>query len=620
MRLVGSAVFAALWLLSPTAYAGPSIDEDIELLRARPTGMDEAEWRKKRREVAAELGESRSKKSVDALIEIVETERFDAVLSIAIQGLAKQGDPRAIPALQSVYRDRSLDTFIREEAAKAIIALGGRPQEDARLVGGTAGPTGGGTVALEGPQLGTMGAASVADDDEIVSLEEDKKLPENLRARDWQLAFVLGSLDLSVNTLVTQQPLMADAGVGALAAYVDERHRWGWTARGNLGVRIRNGDNTSTPSAAGGDDGDVLFIHQDLRGVGEAHVYFGKTDVHAFAEVGLSQRVTHLGIEDIEGGSNEETLTDTRFAMDVIPAAGLGWGRFLNAGGDLMVDAIVAALEAENILAKPLDDAARAAIQDAVFRRSNSWSAYPRLAATLSVLETGGFLARPPGPRLVHRLRSILEDPSYAERMRGIRVRAGFLYGAPIAQNDFFRRGGDAVGAPFVQFDAGFQLDLERQVTADARFWYDVIGDQGFTSDAGATYTRFLHTRYDDYAGKWFAGVRGGASRRTYPDLPDDLDIGLGFRAIGLAGYAYGFRRGSEIAVAANAGVDSGAFIAGAGLAFRLGIGRGSVLRAPADRSATRSRRSKPAKRASTGAAETSGEHRSGAPAAGDQP
>ncbi|MBC8072517.1 MAG: HEAT repeat domain-containing protein, partial [Deltaproteobacteria bacterium] len=116
-----------------SASLGPASADDIAVLRARPTGMDEAEWRKRRREIAATLGDVRTRESTDALLEIVETERFDAVLSVAIEGLGKHGDLRAVGPLQKLYADRSLDTFVREDAAAALKALGAIPQDDARL-------------------------------------------------------------------------------------------------------------------------------------------------------------------------------------------------------------------------------------------------------------------------------------------------------------------------------------------------------------------------------------------------------------------------------------------------------------------------------------------------------
>lgn len=569
------AILVALALLGvPAVLRAAPVEDDIELLRTRPTGMDEKTWRAKRREVAAELGKSRSREAVDALIEIVETERYDSVLSIAIEGLGEQGDPRAIPALQKVYRDRSIDTFVREQAGEAIVDLGGTPADDARLSGG-AGAVQGEADLLQGPQLGTMGEASV-EPEPLETLGEDAPLPDDLRARAREFGFVLGTLDLDVDTRIEQQPVLADAGLGAYARYLDERQRWGFTVRGTLDGRLANGDLTSAPSGGGSDDGDVLVISERLGGDAEAHVYFGRSDFHAFGGVGLEQRLLRVGIEDLDGG-NESSLSDTRLSLDVIPAGGLGWGRHLDAGSDLMVDAIVGALEKENILAKPLDPATRRRLRDAVYRRANAWSSWPRVAAVLAILEEGGFLARRAGARLVHRIRSVLEDPSLVGRAKGIVVRAGFLYDAAILQSDYLRRG-DGVGAPFLQFVAGFPVHRERQVDADARFWYDAIDETGFTLDAGALYTRFFHTKFDDYRGAWFAGVRGGVSRRAFADLPDDVDTRMGYRGVGTAGYAYGWNRGSEIRVSATAGVDSGGFVASVGLGLRFGLVRASVL------------------------------------------
>ncbi len=560
-------------LVAPgVAHAEPSAD-DIEILRARPTGMDEVAWRAKRREIATELGSRRDKEAVDALIEIVETERYDSVLSIAIEALGKQGDARAIEPLQRVYADRSLDTFVRRDAAAAITALGGTPRDDARLVGGDASPRSDEGL-LGGRQLGTMGEASVASDSTDDPTRGDKRLPSDVRARDRGFSFVLGRLSLGVNTRASQQPVLADGGLGARARYIDERQRWGFSVTGSLDASVRNGDITSA-AEMGSDTGNTLLVNQALAGNGEAHVYFGKTDVHAFGGLGLSQRLVRVSVKDF-GGGNQSTLSDTRFGVDVIPAGGLGFGRYLDGGSDLMVDAIVNALQTENILALPLDAEARRAIRDAVFRRSNTFSAWPRAEAVIGILQARGHLARRPGPRLVHRIRSIVEDPSYIDRPRGVRVRVGFLYDAPLAQGDRVTRG-DAVGAPFVQFDAGFQISLERQILADTRLWYDVIGKKGFTTDTGVTYTRYLHTKFHDYAGQWSAGVRGGASGREIEGLPDGVDPRIGYRAVGQAGYTYGFRRGSRAGLVGEVGVDSGAFVVGVGLGLEIGVGRGSV-------------------------------------------
>lgn len=582
-------IAAAISFAPARAEAGP-VDEDIAILERRPTGMDEETWRVERREAARRLGKSRSAKAVDALIHVVETERFDAVLTIAMEALAEIGDPRAIDALQAVYADRSVDAFVRKAAAEAIRKLGGTPKDDARLLG-TSGEIGAGTAggALSGPQLGAMGSASVAPD-EAEDVSDVRPLPASVLARDRDLAFVLGTLDLDANVPLrrppggarTGDPVLADAGLGVVASYVDERRRWGFRTDGMLWGRIRNGDLTQVPAMDGSDDGDTLFIGQSLEGSGSIHVYFGKTDAHAFASVGLSQRVESVRVEDIEStGVDESSLSATRFGLDVVPAAGFGWGRHLSAGADLRIDALMAVLEAENILSAKPSPAVRRELQEAIYRRANRISTFPRLAAVLGVLRKHGLLAREPGARLVHRIRSVLEDPSYLDRPLGIRIRAGFLFDAAIAQKDRFLREGDHNGAPFLQLLAGVPLDLEQQLDADLRFYYDVIGPlRGFATDAGVSYTKYLHTRYADYVGEVAAGVRGGVSRRDL-DLDQDGspdDTGIGYRGVASVAYTYAFSRGSRIGLSADIGIDSGRLVVGLGLGLRFGVVRSGVF------------------------------------------
>ncbi len=577
-------------LLVPNVAGAAPIDDKIQLLRARPTGMEEAQWRRERREVARELGETRNPKAVDALLEVVESERYDAVLSIAIDGLAKQGDTRALPALQKIYADRSLDTFVREEAGKAIRALGGTPRDDARLTGEVSGSTASGEEGLvQGPQLGTMGAAS-APDQELPPPRRDKPLPENLRARDRAIAFGMGTLDLRINSLDPNYPIGADASFGVRARYIDDRDGWGWSANGALAGGVVNGDYVSAPDPDPGDSSDVgdsLWIQESLTGNAEAHVYVKQSHWHGFIGLGVSQRLNMLRVDADGDSSNasEDQFTDTRFALDLVPNAGIGWGRYLNSGADLMVDAIVHALDAENILARPIDDAGRQEIQYAVFGYANDRASYPRMAAALNVLQQRGYLARSPSPRLIYRLIRIMDDPSYVMRMRGPRVRVGFLFGVPVGQGNYLRPFGAGVddtaqAGPFLQLDYGIQLDREREVQIDTRVFYDAMFDvTGYTTDTGALYRRNFHGKYDDYFGAWYLGLRGGVSKRVDTTLPADApEERPGYRAMISAGYAYAFNRGSSIDVGATGGVESGALLVGVGLGFTFGIAHASVV------------------------------------------
>jgi hypothetical protein len=299
--------------------------------------------------------------------------------------------------------------------------------------------------------------------------------------------------------------------------------------------------------------------------------------------------VTHASVEDdlddMDGNDDESAVTDTRFAIDLAPSGGFGFGRYLNAGSDLMLDAFERVLEDENILSRPLEIEDRRAIGRAIFDYSNDRSSYPRVSRAVAILQEGGYLVRSPSPRVIYRLIRVIDDPTFVDRPKGPLVRVGFVYGIPLVQNDYLRRANGIVGAdtavagPVARFDMGIQLDIERQILIDTRVFYDALGDvTGFTTDSGATYTRHFHGRWSDYLGAWYVGLRGGASKRFFELADTAAEEGIGYRAMALAGYAYGFNRGSRIDVGVQVGVESGAFIVGAGLGLRFGIARGSVI------------------------------------------
>jgi hypothetical protein len=594
MKLRSFAWALVVAALTPVPARAAPLDDKIQLLRARPTGMDEAEWRRQRREVARELGEIRNERAVDALIEIVETERYDAVLSIAITGLGSQGDTRALPALQRVYADRSLDTFVREEAGKAIRALGATPRDDARLTGAIEKP---GETPQEGlaggPQLGTMGAAS-APDDELPPPRRSRALPANLRGRDRAFSLAFGSLDLRVNSLDVNQRVSSDAGLGVRARYADDRHGWGWSADGLLSASIVNGDFEQNGGAA--DAGDTLWIREGLSGRAEAHVYIKESNWHAFVGLGASQRLAVASVQDDADDANgdQSGFSSTRFALDVVPGLGIGWGRWLNAGADLMVDAVVVALQEENILARPMDAAGRQAIQYAVFQYANDQASYPRMASALAVLRERGYLARAASPRLIYRLIRIIDDPSYVDRMEGPRVRVGFAFGLPVGQGEFVGRSADTAQAgPAVELVYGIQIDREREVQIDTRLFYDALFQvTGYSTDTGALYRRNFHGKYQDYLGQWYLGLRGGVSHRNDTTLPGGSPPERpGWRAMLLGGYSYRFNRGSRIDAGASAGFESGALLVGVGVGFTFGLAHGSVLNAASRRTIGASKR-----------------------------
>src|SRR5262249_45515792 len=115
--------------------------------------MDEDTWREKRRDAARELGELGDKKAVDPLLEVVQSERFDAILEIAIQSLGKLGDNKAVPALSRIADDPSIETYVRDTAREALRKLGAAPADTS---GGNKGVGGERTAGGAPPDLSAL--------------------------------------------------------------------------------------------------------------------------------------------------------------------------------------------------------------------------------------------------------------------------------------------------------------------------------------------------------------------------------------------------------------------------------------------------------------------------------
>ena len=147
------AVVATL-LAARVAVAQPAdVPAQIKLVETQPADMDKSAWKEKRRDAARRLAQSKDKRAVPVLIKLVETENFDIIGEIAIEGLGNLGDPSAVPALQKAANDNTRDKSTRELAKKALAKLGA--SADIKTGGGTppppdAGKTGGGTTATGG--------------------------------------------------------------------------------------------------------------------------------------------------------------------------------------------------------------------------------------------------------------------------------------------------------------------------------------------------------------------------------------------------------------------------------------------------------------------------------------
>src|SRR5690349_6306488 len=152
------AVVTVVAAAAAPALAQPAdVAAQIKLIDTQPAGMDRATWKDRRRDAARKLGQSKDPRAVGVLIRLAETETFDIIGEIAIEGLGNLGDPAAVPVLQRILGDPSRDKAQKDLARKALARLGA----DARASGGSSGASAaGGTGATGGP--GATGTATAA--------------------------------------------------------------------------------------------------------------------------------------------------------------------------------------------------------------------------------------------------------------------------------------------------------------------------------------------------------------------------------------------------------------------------------------------------------------------------
>ena len=116
-------ILALLW--SPRAHAQPAdVPGLIKLIENQPSDMDRSTWKEKRRDAARKLGQSKDKRATPVLIKLAETETFDIIGDIAIEGLGYLSDQSAVPTLQRVLADTSRDKSSRDLAKKSLQRLG----------------------------------------------------------------------------------------------------------------------------------------------------------------------------------------------------------------------------------------------------------------------------------------------------------------------------------------------------------------------------------------------------------------------------------------------------------------------------------------------------------------
>jgi HEAT repeats len=616
LGLVAAALATAVELgggQTKEASAQQSIDVAalIKIVEEQPADMDRSVWKEKRRDAAKRLGTIRDKRAVATLSKLAETETFDIIGEIAIQGLGQVGDPSAVPVLQRIAADPAREKSQRELARKTLAKLGApasepvggpttKPAAGTGAVSGTGSISGSGSVSGSGTSSGsgtgtgsgtaparrpapapsvtredppsggepaetsggdggagrddgqTASSALLGDGDDIPA--GPSWAPEILAASE-RLTLGAGSAQLSYDTVRKRPAFDADVS----AAYdrrVEEERRvlaWGGDARVVAGYLNPDGD--------GSNRGAVVTAQAH----GEARFYSGKLYGIGQAVTGL--QMTYLSIDRAD--PNADDTKDARLAADLSLALGVGYGRVLDLGAQLRVTRLAKALEANRALGRPIDEATSRELQSAWWALRGARSARRLLTATVAILRKAGVLLGEPDAGLTYEMLAVLRDGQLVDRPSGFDAWLGF------GEGFLYREEEPAVADGRVE-----------QLLARARFGKQTV--DGITDLAAEGFGRLALFTGEEPA-PWALGVTARARRFTYGEYGDPIgaidlgaEVGLssddrettsvGVRLAAELGFAWQLNLASQVRVSAKVIDDAGEISLIAGFEARYGL------------------------------------------------
>src|SRR6185503_9477719 len=159
--VLGAAIVAAAAGAMPVRAQPVDVAAQIKLVEIQPAEMDRSTWKERRRDAARKLGQSKDKRAVAVLIKLAETETFDIIGEIAIEGLGNLGDAAAAPTLQRILADPARDKSQRDLAKKALGKLGTAAESGTGAgATGAGGRTGAAGAGATGAGAGTTGAGA----------------------------------------------------------------------------------------------------------------------------------------------------------------------------------------------------------------------------------------------------------------------------------------------------------------------------------------------------------------------------------------------------------------------------------------------------------------------------
>ncbi|HEY3803287.1 MAG TPA: HEAT repeat domain-containing protein [Kofleriaceae bacterium] len=577
-------VIACMLALPRVARAQPAdVPGLIKLVENEPADMDRSTWKEKRRDAARKLAESKDRRAVPVLIKLAQTETFDIVGEIAIEGLGTLGDPSAVPTLQQIVGDPSRDKGQRDLARKALAKLGASASGPAPApvpVPAPGTPPTNATAPAPAPAAPETGLETAPRDDSSTRslletgsaqpassvLPELPALDDDVLAAYNRVTFAAGNAAVNYDT-VTKRLEATGNGSGEWQMRVEKPAiAYGADAGASVVAGFIN------PSGRAQTRGTQI----DGNGDGEVRFYAGQ--LYGIARAAADLQVNYVADIDATNANNDFKLTTTDADFQV--AVGGGYGRMLDVGGAIRVRRLARTLDANRALGKPIDGATARKLQLTWWALRAERSTYRALVATIAILREAGVLLGEPDGGLTYEILNVLRDSYLYVRPNGFDANLEFGEGylrrpaGEIAQN--VENG--HVEQVLANAGYGTQLDddkLELAGTAYARL--RVLSPMGnpspYAVGASLTATRFTYGEHGDPFGTF--DLTGTVAYSS----DDVMNVDSGFLIGAQLGFTYLINQASGLRLAAQVAEDDGVFLFGATLTATYGLLEGTYSR-----------------------------------------
>jgi hypothetical protein len=553
LEALAAAAAAALVLgLGAGAARADQVDDDIAILAKKPGGMSNDAWRARRREAARDLGQKADPRGVDALVKVVESEKFDAVAEIAIEALGKIGDKRAVPVLQKVRDDASRDQGLRDAASEALATLGAAaPSAEAAPGEAAPAPEAPPTEADVGAAAPTEAAPAAGPEDDDASAPAAVTVPPagrfgpEILAASERWTFAAGALSLAYDSAAKQPQLSGAASLRYHRGLEEPKLGYSFDASVALagGAEDRNGDLSNTGSYA---------LVGSTVGETELRFYLAGPSgffLHAAGDLGLGGSA--ITVESTLGEDFKEFVP----SIDAGLALGAGYGRTLDVGAKLRAERVERVLRRARLLGRPINADVANRLETAWWDARDELGFRRALVATIQILKEAGVLLTDPDPTATYEILRVLEDGQLDGRLDGWDARLGVAELVAGRDNvvgddvfDFHREEVAVARGAFGKQLPGALAEIVGQLRAVYRLGGGSQQYPGYwAAEADVAWRRYFYGDVWDPRGALELGVTVGASDRNTNEGDGD-DVGASRAASLRIGYLMIFSRASRLA------------------------------------------------------------------------